>query len=69
MENYIEQYQAAYGEVTLHTWTEREGRKKANYYITGTPGTTVPGWFREVLRQKDLGDIAIFPYCPSDAAI
>jgi hypothetical protein len=69
MENYVEQYQAAYGDVTLHTWTEVEGRKTANYYITGTPGTAVPAWFREVLRQKDLGDIARFPYCPSDAAI
>jgi hypothetical protein len=68
MDSYVEQYQAAYGEVTLHTWTEEAGRKKANYYITGVPGTAVPGWFREVLRQKHLGDIARFPYCPSGAA-
>jgi hypothetical protein len=68
MKNYVAQYHAAYGEVTLHTWTESEGRKTANYSITGTPGTAVPGWFRAVLRQKALADIALFPYCPSDAA-
>ena len=68
MDSYVEQYQAAYGDVTLHTWTEGEGRKKANYYITGVPGTEVPAWFREVLRQKHLNDIARFPYCPSGEA-
>jgi hypothetical protein len=68
MESRVEQYQAAYGDVTLHTWTEEAGGKKANYYITGTPGTAVPAWFRAVLRQKDLRDIAVFPYCPSSEA-
>jgi hypothetical protein len=66
VKNHVEQYQAAYGEVTLHAWTEEQDRKTANYYITGVPGTAVPAWFRAVLRQKHLGDIAHFPYCPSD---
>jgi hypothetical protein len=65
MESYVEQYQAAYGEVTLHTWMDVGGRKKENFYITGTPGTPVPSWFREMLRQKHLGDIILFPYCSS----
>jgi hypothetical protein len=68
MASYVEQYQATYGEVTLHTWTDVEGRKKANFYITGRPGTPVPVWFREVLRQKHLGDIAHLPYCLSGGA-
>jgi hypothetical protein len=65
MENYIEQYQAKYGGVTLHTWTEVQGWKKANFYITGVPGTPVPSWFREVLREKHLADIVDFPHGPS----
>ena len=65
MENYVEQYQAKQGGVTLHTWTDVQGWKKANFYITGVPGTPIPTWFRQVLRQKDLADIADFPYSPS----
>ena len=65
MENYVEQYQAKQGGVTLHTWTDVQGWKKANFYITGVPGTPIPAWFREVLRQKQLADIADFPYSPS----
>jgi hypothetical protein len=65
METYVEQYQATEGGVTLHTWTDVQGGKKENYYITGESGTPVPGWFRQVLRQKHLADIADFPYCPS----
>jgi len=65
MENYIEQYQAKQGGVTLHTWTDVQGGKKENFYITGVSGTPVPSWFREVLRQKRLSDIADFPYSPS----
>ena len=65
MDSYVEQYQAAYGEVTLHIGTEGAGRKPTHYYITGVPGTAVPAWFRAVLRQKHLRDIARFPYCPS----
>jgi hypothetical protein len=65
MTNYVEQYQARQGGVTLHTWTEVQGLKKANFYITGGPGTPVPPWFRDVLRQKQLADIAAFPACPS----
>jgi hypothetical protein len=68
MESYIEQYEAASGEVTLHTWTDVEGQKKQNFYITGLPGTPVPTWFREVLCQKHLGTIAHFPYCPAGVA-
>jgi len=51
--------------VTLHTWTDVQGWKKENFYITGVPGTPIPSWFREVLRQKHLSDIAAFPYSPS----
>ena len=65
MENYIEQYQAKHGGATLHTWTDVQGWKKENFYITGVSGTPVPSWFREVLHQKDLSDIADFPYSPS----
>ena len=65
METYIEQYQAKHGGVTLHTWTEVQGWKKDNFYITGVSGTPIPSWFRTVLRQKELADIADFPYSPS----
>jgi hypothetical protein len=65
MAHYLEQYQARDGGVTLHTWTEVQGAKKENYYITGTPGTAIPLWFRTVLRTKHLSDIIDFPYCPS----
>jgi hypothetical protein len=65
MESYVEQYQAKYGGVTLHTWTDVQGWKKENFYITGVPGTPVPWWFRGVLRAKNLSDIADFPYGPS----
>ena len=66
MENYIEQYQSKHGGVTLHTWTEVQGWKKANFYITGDPGTPIPSWFRDVLREKHLADIVDFPHGPSD---
>ena len=65
MEQYVEQYQARNGCVTLHTWTDVQGSKKENFYITGTPGTPIPSWFREVLCKKSLADIAYFPYGPS----
>lgn len=66
METYIEKYQAKRGGVTLHTWTEIEGSKKENFYITGKPGTPVPWWFRTVLIRKRLIDIVEFPHTPSD---
>ena len=47
METYIEQYQAKQGGVTLHTWTEVQGGKKDNFYITGVSGTPVASWFRD----------------------
>jgi hypothetical protein len=65
MTNHIEQYQAKQGGVTLHTWTEVQGGKQANFYITGVSGTPIPAWFRAVLRQKHLADIIDFPYSPS----
>jgi hypothetical protein len=65
MGNYIEKYQAKRGGVTLHTWTEVEGAKKENFYITGDPGDPVPGWFRDVLHRKHLLDVAAFPHAPS----
>ena len=54
MEHHIEQYQARQGGVTLHTWTEVQGWKQENFYITGVSGTPIPTWFREVLHQKHL---------------
>ncbi len=65
MNSYLEQYEAKAEGVTLHTWTEVEGGKKENFYITGKPGAPIPQWFREVLHQKRLADIANFPYTPS----
>jgi hypothetical protein len=65
MDTYVEQYQAKYGGVTLHAWTDVQGWKKENFYITGVSGTPVASWFREVLRTKHLADIADFPYTPS----
>jgi hypothetical protein len=65
MESYLEQYEARDGGVTLHTWTDVQGIKKENFYITEMPGTPIPWWFRKVLRQKYLADIVDFPYSPS----
>jgi hypothetical protein len=65
MESYIEKYEAREGGVTLHTWTDVQGAKKENFYITGPPGAPIPWWFRKVLGQKDLADIAYFPHTPS----
>jgi hypothetical protein len=65
MESYLEQYEAREGGVTLHTWTDVQGSKKENFYITGVPGTAIPLWFRKVLRKKKLSDITDFPYSPS----
>jgi hypothetical protein len=64
----MEQYQAKDGGVTLHTWTDVQGGKKENFYITGMPGTPVPAWFRAVLREKHLADIVDFPPCPSSVS-
>ena len=65
MNSYLEHYPSKQNGVTLHTWTEREGRKEENFYITGLSGTPVAAWFREKLRTKHLTDIADFPYTPS----
>jgi hypothetical protein len=65
MDTYVEQYQATRGGVTFNTWTEAQGRKQENFYITGVSGTPVAPWFRAVLRTKHLADIADFPYTPS----
>ncbi len=66
MDSYVEQYQAKQGGVTLHTWTDVQGEKKDNFYITGVSGTPVAVWFRDALRTKHLADIAVFPVSPSD---
>jgi len=39
MEHDVEQYPARDGNTTLHTWTDVEGLKKKNFYITGALGT------------------------------
>jgi hypothetical protein len=64
MAHKVEQYQARQGGVTLHTWTEGEGGNTAHCSMTGVPGTPVPSWCRDVLRQKQLADIAALPSCP-----
>jgi hypothetical protein len=66
MDSYVEQYPAKQGGITLHTWTNMQGRKKDNFYITGISGAPVAAWFRAVLRTKRLADIAIFPASPTD---
>jgi hypothetical protein len=66
MEHCIEQYQAKQGGVTLHTWTDVQGGKQENFYITGVSGTPVAVWFRAVLHTKHLADIAVFPASPSN---
>ena len=66
MEHCIAQYQAKQGGVTLHTWTDVQGGKKENFYITGVSGTPVAVWFRAVLHTKHLADIAVFPASPSN---
>lgn len=64
MESYLEHYQAKHAGVTLHTWTEVDGVKKENYYITGMPGAPVALWFRTILGKKHLADITDFPSSP-----
>ena len=66
MDSYVEQYKAKQGGITLHTWTDMQGGKKDNFYITGMPGSPVATWFRAVLRIKHLADIAVFPAIPTD---
>ena len=34
MHSYLEQYPSKQTGVTLHTWTEHEGRKEENFYIS-----------------------------------
>jgi len=65
MDSYIAQYHAKHGGISLHTWTDVQGEKKDNFYITGVSGTPVAAWFRAVLRTKHLADIAIFPSSPA----
>jgi len=66
MDIYVEQYQSKHGGVTLHTWTDVQGEKKDNFYITGVSGTPVAEWFRMVLHTKRLADIAVFPSSPAN---
>ena len=67
MLSYIEKYTSKFEEgITLHTWTDVQGRREGNFYITGVSGTAVAAWFREILRTKHLDDIVVFPTSPSD---
>jgi len=66
MDSYVDQYPAKQGGITLHTWTDMQGRKKDNFCITGMSGALVAAWIRAVLRTRHLADIAVFPACPSD---
>jgi hypothetical protein len=69
MDSYLEQYEAREGGVTLHTWTDVQGAKKENFYITGMPGTPIPWWFRKVLRQKHLAGIDLSRDIPSPQSL
>lgn len=64
MDSYVELYPAKQGGVTLRTWTDVQGTKKDNFYITGMSGAPVAAWFRAVLRTRHLADIAVFPAVP-----
>jgi hypothetical protein len=44
MDSCVEQYQAKHGDVTRHTWTDVQGKKKDNVYITGISGSPVAVW-------------------------
>ena len=68
MDTYVEQYQAKHGGVTLHTWTDVQGGKKANFAITGGSGTPMAPWCRAVLCTKHLADMAVFPSCLADVS-
>jgi len=57
MESYLEQYEAREGGVTLHTWTDVQGAKKENFYITGISGTPIPWWFRIDVLVESLGEV------------
>ena len=58
MDKSVEQYQAWGGGLTLPTWTNVQGWKEGHCSITEIPGTSVPPWFREMLRSKKrLADI------------
>ena len=62
MDNYVEKYQAKHGGITLHTWTDVQGEKKDNFYITGYLVPQWPSGSWVVLRTKHLADIAVFPF-------
>jgi hypothetical protein len=66
MATYVEQYPAGGGKVTLHAWTDVQGRQEGHFYVTGVPGRPVRSWFREVLRMKKLTDIETFPLGDSE---
>ena len=68
MDMYVEQYQAKHGGVSLHTSTDVQGGKKANFAITSGSGTPVAPWCRAVLRTKHLADMAVFPSCLADVS-
>jgi hypothetical protein len=62
MDKSVEQYQTWGGGLTLPTWTDVQGWKEGNFTITEIPGTSVPLWFREMLRgKKHLADIEKAP--------
>ena len=62
MEEYVEQYQAWGGGITLPIWTDVQGWQEGNFVITEVPGTPVPSWFRKILRsKKNLADLEKFP--------
>jgi hypothetical protein len=55
MEHHIEQYQARDRGVTLHTWTEAQGSKKENFYITVSESSSQ----EETLRYNRLSILPI----------
>ena len=62
MKKYTEQYQEWGGGLTRPTWTDVEGWKEGNFFMTRIPGTPVTAWFRKMLRsKKNLDDIEKMP--------
>ena len=68
MNSYLEHYPSKQNGVTLHTWTEREGRKEENFYITGLSGPQSPRGFGRNSARSTSPISWTFrrpPVCPS----
>jgi hypothetical protein len=62
MDKYVEQYHAWGGGLTPPRWTNVQGWKEGNLFISEVPGTPLPAWFKKILRnKKNLADIEKIP--------